>query len=119
MCREFEGAGFPFQIESLEDGVHDGDPRSRRSPKQTIGLVRPRTSTKDRSITSMVRSLRQRFRGKAKNERQLRQVLFQSPYHAAVLPLPAGPEAAKSRFGFSRPFGQINGLPPDPHFLIV
>jgi hypothetical protein len=36
--------------------------------KHTMGRVRQRTSTKQRSITLVVRSLRYRCRGKAKND---------------------------------------------------
>src|SRR5690348_15461459 len=36
--------------------------------KQTMGLMRRRTSTKQRSITLVVRSLRHKCRGKAKND---------------------------------------------------
>jgi hypothetical protein len=41
LCKYGEGAGFPFQIESLEDGVDDDTalPRSPKSLRQMFVLM--------------------------------------------------------------------------------
>ena len=66
LCKYGEGAGFPFQVESLEMEMI----RSTLSTftKQTMGRVRRRTSTQQRSITLVVRNLRRRWGTKAKND---------------------------------------------------
>src|SRR5215471_24584 len=73
VCKNLEGAGFPFQVESLEDGVDDGSTLSTFTT-HTMGRVRWRTSTKQRSSTLVVRSLCHKCRGKAKNRQQFGQV---------------------------------------------
>src|SRR5437870_9629569 len=67
LCKKVEGAGFPFQVKSLEDGIDDAI-HTFYVHKTHHGWVRRRTSTKQRSIMLVVRSLRHRWRGKAKNE---------------------------------------------------
>ena len=49
--------------------------------KHTMGRVRRRTSTKQRSITLVVRSLRHRCRGKAKNDSNSGKIAPQPPHH--------------------------------------
>ena len=106
LCKYGEGAGFPFQVESLEMGMI----RSTLSTftKQTMGRVRRRTSTKQCSITLVVRNLRRRWGTKAKNDD--RQVLRQAPYHAGEGPPPARLESTEGGFGSCPALGQIDGL---------
>jgi hypothetical protein len=59
LCKSLEGAVFPFQVKSLEDGINDAVHTSHVE-KQTIGLVLLRTSTKQRSMMLVVRNLRHR-----------------------------------------------------------
>ena len=67
LCKYGEGAGFPFQVESLEDGVDDAvHALDIHKARHWPGAAR--TSTKQRSITLVVLSLRHRWRGKAKND---------------------------------------------------
>jgi len=101
LCKYGEGAGFPLQIESLEDGIDDAVTLSTFT-KHTMGRVLLRTSTKQRSITFVVRSLRHRCRERQRR-RAVRQIAFQTPHHAAVVWPPAGAEAAKGGFGLPRP----------------
>src|SRR5471030_1760236 len=65
LCKNAEGAVFPVQVESLEDGVNDAV-HALHVDKQTMGRVRRRTSTKQRSIMLVVRSLRHSCSGKLK-----------------------------------------------------
>src|SRR2546425_1042269 len=66
-CKYGEGAGFPFQVESLEDGMDDAVHaldiyEADHGPGATAHLH------ETASITLVVRSLRRRWRAKAKND---------------------------------------------------
>ena len=67
--------------------------------KHNMGMVRRRTSAKQRSITWVVRRLRHRCRGNGKDDKQLRQVSAKPLHRAGIDALPAGAEPAESGFG--------------------
>src|ERR1019366_2485527 len=87
--------------------------------KQTMGRVLRRTSTTQRSMTLVVRSLRHRCRGKAKEREQLGQVLLQPPDHGGVGSAPARAEGAKGGSGLRPAIGQIDGLGSGLHFVVI
>ena len=55
LCKNSEGAGFPFQVEALEDGVNDTI-HALDVHKANHGRVRRRTSTEQRLMMLVVRS---------------------------------------------------------------
>jgi hypothetical protein len=67
--------------------------------KQTIGRVRRRTSTKQRSITLGGAQFAPQVRGESEERQQLRQVSFQTPHQAAVVSPPTRPKMAERGFG--------------------
>ena len=86
--------------------------------KHTIGRVRRRTSTKQRSMTLVVRSFGHRCRG-GEERQQLWQVAFQAAHHGPVLPPPARPEPAKCGLCVGPAFGRINRLRSGLHFVVI
>src|ERR1700677_2624908 len=87
LCKKVEGAGFPFQVESLEDGVADAV-GAFYIDKANHG---PGAAYFDEaaSITLVVRSLRHRCRGESEERQQLRQVLLQPPHPGGISSAPA------------------------------
>src|SRR5450755_4810987 len=83
--------------------------------KHTLGRVRRRTSTKQRSIRLVVRSFCCRMGGEGEPRQQLRQVALQLAHHGAVLPVPAFPVAAKRRLLFGAAVGQVEA---SLHFVV-
>src|SRR5216683_6332999 len=87
--------------------------------KHTMGRVRRRTSTKQRSITLVVRSFRHRCRGKVKKDsssgksRSRRRTTL--PYSRA----PTHPQAAEGGFGLGTARSQVDGLGARLHFVVV
>jgi len=69
LCKKVEGAFFPFGllVHAVEDGI-DNPVDALDVDEAGHGPVRRRTSTKQRSITLVVGSLRHSGRGKLKNE---------------------------------------------------
>src|SRR5579885_2045426 len=84
--------------------------------KHTMGRVRRRTSTKQRSMTLVVRSFFHKCRGKLKNDSSS----GRSPsHHGAVVLLPAPVEGAECGFGLTPALGAINRLRSPFHFVVV
>jgi len=107
LCKKLEGAVFPFQIESLEDGVDDAVYAFH--VHETHHRVRRRTSTKQRSMMLVVRSFRHRGRGRAKNDSSSGRSRS-SCRTGAVLAPPAGAEAAEGGHRLAAAVGPIDGL---------
>src|SRR5712691_10939560 len=87
--------------------------------KQTIGRVRRRTSTKQRSITLVVRNLRHKCLGKAKKESSSGRSRSMPAHHGRVLPPPTRPEIAEGCFGPGPALRQIDGLCATLRFVVV
>src|SRR5271157_5687666 len=87
--------------------------------KQTMGRVRRRTSTKQRSMILVVRSFVYRCRGEAEKRQQLRQIALQWSHHRAIHRLPASAEGAKSGFGLTPAVGAIDRLGIGFHRVMV
>src|SRR5438132_8620242 len=87
--------------------------------KHTMGRVRRRTSTKQRSIMLVVRSLRHRWRGEGEEREQLGQILLQPPDHGGISPAPAGAEGAKGGYGLRPALGQVDGLGSGFHLVVI
>src|SRR5438105_15372120 len=87
--------------------------------KQTMGRVRLRTSTKQRSMTLVVRTFFHRCRGKAKNDsssgrsRSRRRTI--GPYSRD----PARPEAAEGGLRLGPAVRLVNGLRAPLHLVVV
>jgi len=118
LCKYGEGAGFPFQIESLEDGVDDAIHaldihKAHHRPS-------PPTHFHETALDNVRRpQLAPQMPGKGKEREQLRQIALQTPHHAAVVWSPAGAEAAKGGFGLPSTFGQVDGLRPAFHLVVI
>jgi hypothetical protein len=67
LCKQVEGVGFPFQVESLEDGVDDAI-HALDIDKADHRPGPPSYFDEAASITLVVRSLRHKCRGKAKKD---------------------------------------------------
>src|SRR5215813_1422126 len=78
--------------------------------KQTMGRVRRRTSTKQRSIMLVVRKLAPQMAGTTEERQQLRQIPLQLANQAGIVPLPPGTKAAKCRLCLLAVCGLIDGL---------
>ena len=107
LCKNAEGAGFPFQVEALEDGV-DEAVRARDVHKVDH---RPGTAThfheaalNDVGGTQLLPQMPR----KAEERQQLRQIALQLPHHGAVHRLPTAAECAKSSLGLPTAVGAIN-----------
>lgn len=70
LCKNLEGAGFQFQIKTIEAGI-DNSVNALYVYKADLCRVRRRTSTKHRSIILVVRSCFHRCLGKLKNDKRL------------------------------------------------
>src|SRR5437899_6742661 len=92
LCKYGEGAGFPFQIKSLEDGVDDA------IHALDIHEAHHRSSAPSDFHEAALdhvggAQFAPQMLGKGKERQQLRQVALQSPHHRRILPAPAGAEA--------------------------
>src|SRR5581483_6388830 len=77
--------------------------------KHTMGRVRRLTSTKQRSMTLVVRSFRHKCRGKLKNDSSSG-IALQWSHQARVIDLPAAAKAAKGSLGLASAVGPIDCL---------
>ncbi len=109
LCKNPEGAGFPFQVKALEDGVDDSIHaldvyKAHHGPGTAPNLDEAALDHIGRA------QLFPEMPGKAEERQQLWQITLQLPHHAAVLVLPAPAEAAKGGFGLATAVGPIDGL---------
>src|SRR6266852_7642455 len=109
LCKYGEGAGFPFQIESVEDGIEDAVD-TFYVHKTNHGPGSPphfhEAALDDVSGTQFLAQVC----GEGKHREQLRQIAFQLANHRAISFAPPRAEGAKRRFGLNTVFGQVNGL---------
>jgi hypothetical protein len=84
-----------------------------------MGRVRRRTSTKQRSITLVVRQFAPQVPGKSEERQQFRQVLLQPADHSGVSSAPARAEGAKGGFCMRSALGQIDRLGSGFHFVVI
>src|SRR5271165_6615154 len=118
LCKYGEGAGFPFQVESLEDGVDDAI-HALDVHKAHHGPGAP-PYFHEAALDHIGRpELAPQVAGKGEEGKQLGQVALQSPHHAAVVLPPAGAEATKGGFGVPTTCGQVDGLRPGLDFVVV
>src|SRR6266849_9973856 len=103
LCKYGEGAGFPFQIESLEDGVNDSI-HAFYVDKAHHGAGSPSHFYEAALDHVGGAQFPPQVPGKGIEGQQLRQVAFQPPHHGSVLPAPARPEPAKGRFRLGATF---------------
>src|SRR5579875_3847583 len=109
LCKYSEGAVFPFQIESLEDGVDDAV-HGLHVDEANHG---PGSSTHfDEAAFNDVggAQLAPQVLGKTVEGQQAGQIAFQLPHHGGIFPAPAAAEDACGSFGLTAAIGQIDGL---------
>src|SRR5271157_5788419 len=118
LCKYGEGAGFPFQIESLENGVDDAI-HALDIHKAHHGPGTPSYFHEAALDHIGGPELAPQVPGKSEEGKQLRQIALQPSYQAAVVLPPAVAEAAKRGFGLPSTFGQVDGLRSGFHFFVV
>src|SRR5579875_2174257 len=109
LCKYAEGAVFPFQIESLEDGVDDSV-HGLHVDEANHG---PGSSTHfDEAAFNDVggAQLAPQVLGKMVEDQQVGQIAFQLPHHGGIFPAPAAAEGARGSLGLTAAIGQIDGL---------
>src|SRR5581483_8003543 len=84
LCKNLEGAVFPFQVEALEDGIDDSI-HAFDVHKANHGPGAPPDLYKTALDDVGGAQLPPEMPGKAEKRQQLRQIAFQLPNHAAVL----------------------------------
>src|SRR5271165_3241278 len=109
LCKKVEGAVFPFQVESLEDGVDDAV-HALHIDKADHGTGS--SSNFDEAAFDDVGGahLLPQVPGQGEKREQFRQVVLQAANHGAVVPQPAGAEAAERGLRLGPAVGPINGL---------
>src|ERR1700693_5955252 len=118
LCKYGEGAGFPLQVESLEDGVEDAvDAGYVHETDHGPGA----TAHFHEAALDYVggAQLLAQVRGESEHRKQFRQIALQLAHHRTVLSAPAGAEGAKRRFGLGAAFGPVDGLGLPVHRLVV
>src|SRR5579875_3175815 len=109
LCKYAEGAVFPFQIESLEDGVDDAV-HGLHVDEANHG---PGSSTHfDEAAFDDIggAQLAPQVLGKTVEGQQVGQIAFQLPHHGGIFPAPAAAEDACGSFGLPSSLGKIDGL---------
>src|SRR3974390_954034 len=111
-----EGAGFPFQVEALEDGVDD-TVHAFNVHKADHGASSP-SHLNETAFDNVRRpQLLPQMPGEAEERQQLGQIAFQLPHHGAVQRLPAAAESAEGGFGLAPAVRAVEGLPVGFTFL--
>ena len=110
LCKKSEGAVFPFRIliEAIEDGIDDAVDAGHVD-EANHGSGAAATSTKQRSMTFVLRGFRQRCLGKSKKVSS-RANPFQLFHHRRVDFPPASAEATKRLLGLTE-VGGVRGAP--------
>lgn len=118
LCKSVEGAVFPFQVDSLEDGeddaVHTGYVDEADHGPGTASYFH------EAAFDDMGGAhLLPQVSGQGKERQQFRQVACQAPHHGPVLPRPARPEAAEGGLRLGPAVGLVNGLCAPLHLVVV
>src|SRR2546428_13956346 len=118
LCKYGEGAGFPFQVESLEDGIDDAVHaldiyEADHGPGATAHL---HETALDHIGGAQ---LAPQVGSEGEERQQLRQVLRQAPYHVGVGLAPARLESTEGGFGPRPAFCQIDSLGRGLHLVVV
>src|SRR5271166_2860018 len=109
LCKNAEGAGFPFQVEALEDGVNDAI-HTFDVHKAHHG-TRPATHLDETALDDIGGTqLSPQVPWEAVERQQLRQIALQLSHHGAIHRLPLAAEGAKRGFGLATAVGAIDGL---------
>ena len=118
LCKKAEGAGFPFEVESVEDRIDDSV-HARYVDKAHHGPGA--ASHFDKAALDDVggAQLSPQMAGQAEEAQQLRQIALQLPHHGRVCFAPAFAEAAKFGLGLAAAVGQVDPLRVLFHFVIV
>ncbi len=116
LCKYGEGASFPLQVESLEDGVDDA------VHALDIDKAHHRPGSPSNFYETAFDHIRRpqlapQVPGEGEEGKQLGQIALQPPHHAAVVWSPAGAEATKRGFGLPATLGQVRWPAPlvSPH----
>src|SRR5439155_8865531 len=109
LCKKLEGAVFPFQVESLEDGVDDavnaGDvDEANHGPGSSSNF--DEAAFDDVSGAHLLPQMA----GQGEEREQFRQIMVQAPHHGPVLPQPACAEAAAGSLRLGPVVGLVAGL---------
>ena len=109
LCKYAEGAGFPFQVESLENGVDDAI-HGLHVDEADHGAGA--ASDFDEAALDDVggAQLAPQVFGKGEAGEPFGQVAAQLLDHGGILPLPASGQGAEGGFGLAASLGQIDGL---------
>src|SRR6266496_3279016 len=118
LCKKLEGAVFPFQVESLEDGVDDAVhavhvDEADHGPGSSAYFHE--TTFNDIGGAHLLPQVP----GQSEERQQFGQIALQSPHHGPVLPQPAGAEAAKRGLRLSLAVSPINRLRTPLHLVVV
>src|SRR5579875_2489527 len=109
LCKYSEGAVFPFQIESLEDGVDDavhGLHIDETDHGSSTASDFPEAAFDDIGGAQLAPQVL----GKTEEDQQVGQIALQLPHHGGIFPTPAAAEDACGSFGLPSSLGQIDGL---------
>jgi len=109
---------FPFQVESPGNGVDDAvyalhideadhgpsaAAHRHEAALDHIGSAQPAPQVP----------------GQSEGRQQFGQIALQASHHAAIVPLPARPKAAKGGLGLGPTFRQVDGLRSPVHLVVV
>src|SRR5208337_1168484 len=108
LCKNAEGASFPFQVESLEDGVDDAVhglhvDEADHGPGSAAYINEAALNDVGGA------QLSPQVLWKTEEGQQFGQIALQLPHHGCIFALPASPEGAKSSLGLAAAVGQIDG----------
>src|SRR5271166_5686254 len=109
LCKNPEGAVFPFQIESLEDGVDDPI-HALHVDEADHGPSAASNFHKTAFDNVGGAQLLPQMSGEPKERQQLRQIGLQLSHHAGIRRAPALAESARRRLRLGSAVGQIDGL---------
>src|ERR1700693_5153917 len=118
LCKKVEGAGFPFQVKSLEDGVDDSV-HAFDVDKANHGPGTPAHFDKAALDHVGGAQFAPEVPGKSEERQQLRQILLQPPDHRGINSTPARAERAKGGYCLRPALGQIDRLRSGLHFVVI
>src|SRR5438309_9330699 len=118
LCKKVEGAGFPFQVKSLEDGIDDAI-RTFYVHKTHHGSGAAADFDKAALDHVSGAQFAPQVAGEGEEREQLGQILLQPPDHGGISPAPAGAEGAKGGYGLRPALGQVDGLGSGFHLVVI
>src|SRR5258707_8714453 len=107
LCKKLEGAVFPFQVESLEDGIHDAVhagyvDEADHGPGSSSYFHEAAFDDVGSAY------LLPQVPGQGEERQQLRQIALQATYHRPILSQPVRAEAAEGGLRLGPAVGAVN-----------